>query len=202
MRVYAISDKDGQREEDKGNAHVSERVVDGLVGSTVEQLTHVQEWGWTDEGLTPTKDWTFGSRTPSDTGWPTNQGRLGNWGLSLPDPQHKENSMEEPNTKRTLGLDLLEPNTKANGHGPLGAQHKENPGLFREESAHKAEQFTAQLDLDPWAHMPCILKSTLHEPPLGPCLDIEKNRYKNPPPPPPLLHLLFLAKLPCCYLRP
>ena len=87
----------------------------------------------------------------------------------------------EPNTKRTLGLDLLEPNTKTNGHGPLGAQHKEDLRLFREESAHKAEQSTAPLDLDPWAHMPCILKSTLHEPPLGPCLDIEKNRYENPP---------------------
>ena len=29
--------------------------------------------------------------------------------------------------------------------------------------------------------MPCIMKSTLHEPPLGPCLDIEKNKYENPP---------------------
>ena len=145
----------------------------------------------TDEGLMSTEDWTYGSRTPSDTGWLTNQGRLGTLEQDLPDPQHKENSLEEPNpqmaiglepnTKRTLGLDLLEPNTKANGHGPLGAQQKDDPGLFLEESAHKVEQSTASLNLDPWAHMPCILKSTLHEAPLGPCLDIEKNRYENRP---------------------
>ena len=148
-RVYAISGKDGQREEDEENTRASECVVDGLVGSTIEQLTWVQEWGLTDEGLTLTEDWTYGFRTPSNIGWPTNQGRLGTLGLDLPDPQRKENSMEEPNpqmaigsepnTKRTLGLDLLEPNTKVNGHGPLGAQHKEDPGLFREESAHKVE---------------------------------------------------------------
>ena len=97
-------------------------MVDRLVGSTVEQLTQVQEWGSTNEGLTPTKDLTYGSHTPPDTGWPTNQGRLGTLGLAFLDPQHKENSMEEPNpqlaigsepnTKKTMGLDLLEPNKR------------------------------------------------------------------------------------------
>ena len=81
-----ISGKEGQREEDEGNTRVNERVVDGLVGSTVEQLTWVHEWGSTGEGLTPTEDWTYGSCTPSDTGWPTNQGRLGTLGLDLSDP--------------------------------------------------------------------------------------------------------------------
>ena len=105
---HAISDKDGQREADEGNTRASERVVDGLVGSTVEQLTQVQEWGLTDEGLMSIEDWTYGSCRPSDTGWPTNQGRLGTLGLDLSDPQHKENSMKEPNPRWQSGRSLTQ----------------------------------------------------------------------------------------------
>ena len=40
-RVSAISSKDRQREEDEGNTRANESVVEGLVGSTVEQLSQV-----------------------------------------------------------------------------------------------------------------------------------------------------------------
>ena len=43
VRVSVIFSKDGQREEDARNTRASERVVEGLVGLTVEQLARVQE---------------------------------------------------------------------------------------------------------------------------------------------------------------
>ena len=155
------------------------------MGSTVEQLSQVQEYSSTDEGLTPIGDLTYSPHTPPYAGWITNQGGLGTLGLDSPDPQHKEDSLVEPNPQMairppTVSLDLLEPNTKVNELGPFGAQHKEDSRHFWEGSSlgPKVGLSTASLDLDP-----CILKSTLYEPPLGPCLDMENDRYENPPSP-------------------
>ena len=137
----------------------------------------------------PTGDMTYRSHTSSEADWFTNQGGLRNVGLDPSNLQQKQDSLEEPNSQTAnrpsnMGLDLSEPNTKANGPRSLEAQHKEDSGHFWEASplGPKARPSTVRLDLDP-----CSLKSTLHEPPLGPCLDMENDRYENPPPSPPFV---------------
>ena len=46
-----IFSKDEQRKEDEGTTHAVERMVEGLVGSTIERLTQVHVWGSTAEDL-------------------------------------------------------------------------------------------------------------------------------------------------------
>ena len=136
----------GKGKKDEGNTHASERVVEGLVGSTVEQLTRVQEWGSTDEELMPIGDLTYRSHTSPDAGRFSNPGGLGTLGLDLSVPQHKEDSLEEPNPRVT------------NGHGPFWEESSLGP---------KAGPSIVPLNLD---LDPCVLKSTLREPPFGPLL--------------------------------
>ena len=54
VRDPVIFSKDGQREEDEGTTRAIERMVEGLVGLTIESLTQVQVWGSTPEDLRPT----------------------------------------------------------------------------------------------------------------------------------------------------
>ena len=100
------------------------------------------------------------SHTSPDAGRSLNSGVINTLDLDFLDPQHKEDFLEEPKP-----------------------QVLDGPGPFWEESslAPKAGSFTAPLDLDPFSLKNLI--STLHEPTLGPCLDLENDRYEKSPPP-------------------